>query len=160
MFYTGIDLGLSETSIVTLDGERKLIKRYAFGSNVNKALEPSNFNHPMDRYKLYGFFFNKYFEDNLAVGTVVMEKPFGSFGGKAIQLAELYGIYLYLLNNFVDSKKVCLANPISLKKYFVGTGSAPKKQIENKARILGYNIKNSHEADAVMMALFGMDKLS
>jgi len=146
----GIDLGLKTTAVV-LSCDGKVIKEHQFGSDVSKEGKKLVKFHPAARYRYY---YNELQEFvSSCPCTIIMEEPMGSFGGNSIKLAELKGIYLIAVGEYVLCSKIFLPKATEIKKFFTGRGDATKEDMVNECIKRGYIPKSHHLADAYAMSL-------
>lgn len=154
--YTGIDVGLKTTCLVSLDNAGKLVSVSEFGSEVTKKLKEAIPSHPSYRYGLYRSYFKSYL-DEYTIGTVIMEQPMGSFGGNSIKLAELYGIYVVTLYDYIPLEKIFLVKPTEIKKAFTGSGASNKDHMILQCKLRGFTPSSEHMADAIGAAFMGVE---
>lgn len=156
--HTGVDLGLKNTTIVTLDNDGRIIGVSSFGTDTELKFKKVSKNALVERYKLYYDSFIHHFKKYKVTGTVIMEDPAGSFQGFSIRLAELKGVYLVALSQ-VKNCHAIFPKASSIKKLFAGNGKADKNEMIQKCKVEGYLPSTEHEADATAMALLSIKDL-
>lgn len=158
--FSGVDIGLSVTSIITMNDKGKILFKSHFGSHINESLKNATHTHLSDRYRLYTNYFCNHFESNKVGGTVLLEFPMGAFRGNALRIGELFGIYAWLLVDYTTSDHIFFPRPGEIKKYFTGNGIASKDQMIEECKFRGYIPRDHHEADAIAACLMGIEKYS
>lgn len=148
----GIDPGLAGTGIGVIQGNRKEILGYSFGSISTKAADPIPFRlHTI--YSKISDFLNEQQPDYVVIEDIYsLEK----YPGSGIMLGKVSGVLL------VAAYKAGLAvEEISVKeakKIVSGNGSADKYQMERAVRHLlkhSHPIRPFHASDALGLALTG-----
>lgn len=152
---TGIDLGLKATSIVTINDKGKVIKKVSFGYKFSSDFKITD-KFPIKRYGAYAKVLRDYCETT-AIGTVIMEDPAGRTYGHALKLWELKGCYITVLKDYVDDDKFFTPKPTKLKKCFTDNGAADKVDMIKECNRRGYKPAHDHEADAIALALMGLE---
>ena len=155
--HTGIDLGIKETAINTLDNNGKIVFHTQFGKEHQRIFKDTQVKHSATRMRLYHDHFHEYFKNNTITGTVVMEKPFGKFMGSAYLLHELNGIYLVALSFYFEQYKIFTPTSTQIKKFLTGHGAASKEMMVESCKKKGFQPKTHHEADAIAQALMSYE---
>jgi crossover junction endodeoxyribonuclease RuvC len=148
----GIDPGLAGTGIGVVQGDRKDILGYSFGSIETKASDPTHFR----LHKIYSK--TKEFLDQQKPDYVVIEDIYSleKFPGSGIMLGKVSGVLLVAAYEAgLDVEEISVRE---VKKIISGNGSANKHQVERAVRnLLKHNdpIRPFHASDALGLALTG-----
>ena len=140
----GLDLSLLHTGVIVLDG-----KEIAYHSTISPKSKNS------ERLVNIEDDLNSYI--NCGIGLVVIEGyAFSPDFGRMFSLGEIGGVVKR--NLFLKNIRLISVAPNTLKKYVLGTGSAPKnKMILGVYKKWNIELDTDHEVDAYALARLGQE---
>ena len=148
----GIDPGLAGTGIGVVEGNRKKIQGYSFGSIATRAKDPVNLRLDTIYCKVLDFLCEQ------KPDLVVIEDIYSleKYPGSGIMLGKVSGVILVATYKAgLNVEEIAVKQ---VKKIICGNGSADKYQVERSVRDLlkhKQTIRPFHASDALGLALTG-----
>jgi len=147
-FYAGIDLSFTETGIVLLDQNSKIVEEMIIGSDKKDSYEKRIYN-IYDRCR--------WVSDVSHLKMINIEGlSYGSIG----KIAELGALHYFFRVKFFENKSpYIITTPTELKKFITGKGNSKKEiMIKEIYKKWGADFNNNNLADAYALAKFIVDK--
>lgn len=158
---TGFIIGLSYTSLVTINSDNHILYKYQFGKLVQNKFKFATYSHPCNRYILYYNELQRYFKEHTITGKIVIVQARTAESKHYIKTAELKGVYLIALEHLsIPYFDIHIINLWDLKRFFLGERHRTMYDLENKCKKdFKLLLKNRHEAAAFGAAYIGENNL-
>lgn len=140
----GIDLGKSP-AIVIVNADGVILDQHYFKNPNMTALKACRWQYDVLSQALAG-----------KHSLVVMENVLAGARGFKSMEATLYPVGAYYAVMCLANAPVLTVTPLSLKKWFAGSGKASKQDMIETARSKGMEVDNHNLADAYALALYGL----